>query len=471
MCIEVEVVGKLKPYKLPATTFLPKKSAPNKTFKSNKEVVDFYKQHRRSNAHNLDYSDSREEITDNDTDAYLSLFSTDSESDVSNENGGHSFQPNLHSSSGHETPSSSRSAATEESTTNQMKWPSPSVFPANYIGLLKIHQSQLFHPPENIMARRIDEQFMKMLKLDIVDNFELWQQSPLSGVIDTNQCKDSRQYSAKRLPKYKIYIIDGNDTLGAYREIYRETGDKRFETLKVHLYAGLTDVECLTLGITEPLSPKTQGPTDLEKICFCRKLLYAMNGVSEDQPTPAPNKMWTDRVHRTFNLTTKSQHDGMSTIKKIAKFDKEQWDLLYKFYVQNPTFKARRFDVLNGVDQATKFQLIRELGEGEITFPELRERARYSKLKDTADTGILTVDATNNLNLTCQSLVNVPLRAIRVKHGRTIDEEITGDELIKAIKELKRQRALTNSSDDVAGNYPFTISLLAHIWRRRNSDQ
>ncbi|VDI81171.1 Hypothetical predicted protein [Mytilus galloprovincialis] len=159
----------------------------------------------------------------------------------------------------------------------------------------------LKEPPKRFKVREADENFVeKMANVMVEKNSVSVDNAPnIIGLIDI----DKVDYKEENFSNYEVYIVDGNHSIKAQKEAYRQTKDELFRHRGVFIYCGLTENEAILLGISRNEDTESFVKfSDFQKVDVLRRRLYSMTGTPAHADPPTVPKEFKDVFITLLNL-------------------------------------------------------------------------------------------------------------------------------------------------------------------------
>ncbi|CAG2201021.1 unnamed protein product [Mytilus edulis] len=205
----------------------------------------------------------------------------------------------------------------------------------------------LKEPPKRFKVREADENFVeKMANVMVEKNSVSVDNAPnIIGLIDI----DKVDYKEENFSNYEVYIVDGNHSIKAQKEAYRQTKDELFRHRGVFIYCGLTENEAILLGISRNEDTESFVKfSDFQKVDVLRRRLYSMTGTPAHADPPTVPKEFKDVFITLLNLQGKKAVDSKSMLRFLATGLSYQCYELFKNICSKSTGKipASKFDGL-----------------------------------------------------------------------------------------------------------------------------
>ncbi|XP_071147494.1 uncharacterized protein [Mytilus edulis] len=210
----------------------------------------------------------------------------------------------------------------------------------------------LKEPPKRFKVREADENFVeKMANVMVEKNSVSVDNAPnIIGLIDI----DKVDYKEENFSNYEVYIVDGNHSIKAQKEAYRQTKDELFRHRGVFIYCGLTENEAILLGISRNEDTESFVKfSDFQKVDVLRRRLYSMTGTPAHADPPTVPKEFKDVFITLLNLQGKKAVDSKSMLRFLATGLSYQCYELFKNICSKSTGKipASKFDGLKGLKE------------------------------------------------------------------------------------------------------------------------
>ena len=146
-----------------------------------------------------------------------------------------------------------------------------------------------------ILAEKLQHQSFKKLCKDTAPQ--------VVGLLHESTCAREEDFKREYLDTCTVEVLDGNHSITAQKAAYAQTNNDAFRTRLVALYAGLTDEQALSLGVSRNNDAcRVHEMTSLEELKLFRRELYAFNKAGQDQEPPRVTPKYIARMKNILGI-------------------------------------------------------------------------------------------------------------------------------------------------------------------------
>ncbi|OPL20254.1 hypothetical protein AM593_02147, partial [Mytilus galloprovincialis] len=136
----------------------------------------------------------------------------------------------------------------------------PVMFKEHFIGQFEVNVLTLTEPPQEYMARRVNNEWVQIIKDKILQQPHLIS-TILPVLVDPCQVKEVQEFKCESISSYTLWTIGGNHLRSALQEIAKEATLNDLRNVHIRLYCGLKEEQALQLGNLHNGSQQALKPT------------------------------------------------------------------------------------------------------------------------------------------------------------------------------------------------------------------
>nr|XP_054758501.1 uncharacterized protein LOC129264618 [Lytechinus pictus] len=328
-----------------------------------------------------------------------------------------------------------------------------------FVGVFLMKIDCLIPANDTRMVRMQDGDFVKSLTARMLSKRSICIDSapPVIGLIDKNICPSKSSFSDDLLERGAIEVIDGNHSVLAQKAAFEATKEKVFEKRLVAVYAGLTDQQALSLGVSKNQDAcHVLKMTPIEEIKLFRRELYYTNNIPLTEEPPLPTSLYYSTIKHILGISTKSAMDSKRMAIKLASLSKRCFAILEALMKEKPGLKAYKFQALQGIaEENDVFKCLQRFQ---------RDRHDEFLVKWSEIKGTINTTQSNHHKLEVH-VTPQTIHVTKLHHANTATITLNGksrewkaDELFQALTDYTRKEAM-----DLEGSGPLESSILSGI--------
>ncbi|KAK3734359.1 hypothetical protein QZH41_016660, partial [Actinostola sp. cb2023] len=255
----------------------------------------------------------------------------------------------------------------------------------------KVLVTNLKQPRQEFLLREIDEVFVAALKNEFQENKSIFMKPLLVAV---KELKSTSDFDQERLDSYELEVIGGNHRRAALQQLFQEYQKEQYKWANVLLFCEMPKTITLKLAASHNrMDGFCHHMTTQDKVNLCHKLL-------KDDFNGAKSTNWRKYCAELLNTSK----DALEFIFLLSGFEDRAFEALLKVFeaferlglkeqsmsakqtkrivagaCQKQNLVASKFKCLRNLptDDTTRF--LTEIGNGKLSFKELKEIANTSK--------------------------------------------------------------------------------------------
>ncbi|XP_063445613.1 uncharacterized protein LOC134725597 [Mytilus trossulus] len=199
----------------------------------------------------------------------------------------------------------------------------PVMFKEHFIGQFEVNVLTLTEPPKEYMARRVNNEWVQIIKDKILQQPHLIS-TILPVLVDPCQVKEVQEFKCESISSYTLWTIGGNHLRSALQEIAKEATLNDLRNVHIRLYCGLKEEQALQLGNLHNGSQQALKPTFQD--CVNQALKFKLR--SPESVSTQVTQMLRDVEMRDV------PKESVGTICSILKYSEENLKMVQKIFTQ-----------------------------------------------------------------------------------------------------------------------------------------